>query len=266
MSVYEFTDYKAFIKARVQENTLIKAYQSKLAIAIGCQKSFLSQVLNSHVHLSLDHAAALCEFFSLTEDESAFLIDLVLLARSGSRQLQTFLKGRIKKAKQKRADPSERFIWPALSQTAGADVYYGSWYWAAIHIIVSIEKFNSASLIAEKLSLPLTTVESALRWLEEHKLIKKKTKGWQVTENQVYLQNTSPLTQSNHLMWRQKAGANIQSEDRAALHYSAIFALSESDFHKVKELIVEHVERLNQVILPSNSEELTCFTCDFFKL
>lgn len=266
MTIFEFDDYKDFLRYKIEENRGSRAYQSRLAEAIGCQKSFLSQVINSHVNFTPDHAIATCDFWGLATEESAYFVDLVLLARSGSRKLTAFLVARMKNARVKRADPSEKFLWPTLNGEREAETYYSAWYWAAIHIIVSIDQFESALAIATRLSLPVGIVESALAWLIKQKLIEKSPKGWRVTKKMVYLPNTSPMTEANHLGWRQRASANIQAQDRSALHYSAVFAVSLSDFDELKELTVEHIARLNKIVGPSSSEELVSFTCDLFKV
>jgi uncharacterized protein (TIGR02147 family) len=264
-SLFQFQDYKAYLRFKISENRLYKAYQSKLAEKMGCQRSFLSQVLNSHVQLTPDHASGLAEFWGLSQDETSFFTDLVLLARAAKPAWKEVIKSRMKRLKEKQETPTDRFEWPTLS-SKGEEVYYSSWYWSAVHIAVSISRFKSAVEIAEHLRIPQPTVEHALKWLEQQKLVRKTKLGWDVSETQIYLPKSSPMVEMHHFNWRQRALDNIQRQDRASLHYSAVFALSESDFHKLKENIVSFLESANEVIGPSRAEELVCFNCDFFKV
>jgi len=262
---FNFHDYKDFLKEKVAMNRGENAYQSRLAEAAGCQKSFLSQVLNSHVHVTPDHAAAMSGFLGLTEEEQIYFIDLVAMARCGSPSLREVLKKRMKQMKDARADPSQRIHWPELEFKV-QELYYSSWHWGAIHMLVSIPNFRTSSSIAERLGLPRAKVEKALEGLEAMKLIEKTKGGWKVTDNFTYLPNSSPMTGANHINWRQRAIANIQSMDDTALHYSAAFALSQDDFHELKEMIVEFIEQANNKISASPCEEAAVFSCDFFRL
>jgi uncharacterized protein (TIGR02147 family) len=265
ISPFNFSDYKDFLKAAIAGNKAERAFQTKLAEHGGIQKSFLSQVMNSHVHLLPDHAAAMSAFLALSEAEAAYFVDLVALARAGSSSLKAILKKRMSSLKAAQANPTERFKWPELEAKV-QEIYYSSWHWGAIHMLVSIPKYKSVAAIAERLGLPARVVEEALAGLEKMKLVSPAKGGWATTGNYTYLPNFSPMTSANHMNWRQRALENVQSMDETALHYSAAFTLSQADFFELKELIVEFIERMNQKISPSAPEEAAAFTCDFFCL
>lgn len=266
MTIFEFDNYKSFIKAKIAGNKTERAYQSKLAEAIGCQKSFFSQVLGGEPHLTPDHAAKLCRFWEFTTEESNYFLNLVLLNRAGSPELRSLLASQMRELKNRRQNLTEKIRWPTISERPGDDLYYTSWYWGAIHMLVSVPKYQTAESIARRLLLPVDTVEAALKWLSERGLIKKGKSGFEVARNLTYLPNTSPMIEMHHFNWRQRALGNIQRQDTSALHYSAAFALSVDDFNEIKEVIVNFIERLNQKIEPSPCEDVACFNCDLFKV
>jgi len=65
-NVFNHLDYKDFLKIQIEENHEAYGYKSRLAKAANCQKSFLSQVLNSHIHLTPEHAVGLCQFWKFS--------------------------------------------------------------------------------------------------------------------------------------------------------------------------------------------------------
>ena len=57
--IFVFEDYREYLKTKIEENKLIRGYQSKLATAAGCQRSILSQTVKGKMDLSRDQAAGL---------------------------------------------------------------------------------------------------------------------------------------------------------------------------------------------------------------
>jgi uncharacterized protein (TIGR02147 family) len=265
LSPIGYSDYKEYLKAMIAQNKAERAFQSKLAEAAQCQKSFLSQVLNTHVHLTVDHAASMSLALALSELEASYFVDLVLLARTSASALKKMIRARLKAAVDAQSLPSERFKWPSLSEK-NREIYYSSWHWATIHIMTAVPHLQTAEAIANHLKLPHSVVEETLKGLEKMNLIRAHESGWAPTDHLTYLPKSSPMTQANHLHWRQRALNDIQTMKTDSLHYSAVFAISVDDFEKVKEMIVNSIERINQKISLSPSEEVAAFTCDIFKV
>src|SRR5436309_16129314 len=86
--LFTYTSYKAYLIDRIEQNKDLRGYQSQLARAAGCQRSFLSQVLNGKFDLSREHAAELSRFWGLDPLETEYFIGLVDLARAGSGHLR----------------------------------------------------------------------------------------------------------------------------------------------------------------------------------
>lgn len=266
MRVYECDDYKAYLANKIEENKMVKGYRGFLAEAANCKKSFISQVLNSHVHFTPDHAASLAEFWRLTAAETTFFIDLVLYARAGAPALKKVIHERLQLTKTEQTELSTRLRWESISDTEIQQTFFSSWYWSAIHVIVAIQKYSSAQAIAARLGLPISLVEDAIEKLSQWKLIEKTKLGWKVTENKIHLPRASAMNEMNHLNWRHRALTSLQKQESSALHYSMVFALSLEDFEKLKELLLQFLEGAHGLIGPSPSEEIMGFTCDLFRV
>lgn len=266
MRVFDFDDYKTYLQARVEANKMTKGYRTALAAAADCKKSFISQVLLTHVHLTPDHAAGLSEFWRFSESEARFFLDLVLLARAGSPNLKRMIRARMKETQAKQTNLNERFKWEGISSLEIEQTYFSSWYWTAIYIATGMEGLSTASTISKRLNLPVSLVEKAIEKMVGWKLLKKKGKGWEVTEMKIHLPNSSTMTETNHSHWRQRALFNIQQQDPSALHYSLVFGVAKNDLEKLKEMVRQFLETAHKVIGPSSAEELACLTIDLFDI
>jgi transcriptional regulator with XRE-family HTH domain len=93
--LFEYREYKTLIRAFIRANHAVYGYQSKMAKAAGCQRSFLSQVLNGTVHLTPEHAVRIAGFWQLDAAGTDFFVTLVMLGRAGNEELRSYLSGRL---------------------------------------------------------------------------------------------------------------------------------------------------------------------------
>lgn len=77
MILYNYQDYKSYLRDRCAERSSARGFQSLLAKAAGCQAPFISQMLRSHVHITPDHACGLAEFLGLDEVETEYFLNLL---------------------------------------------------------------------------------------------------------------------------------------------------------------------------------------------
>ena len=266
MEVFDFTEYKLFIEAQIKANSALWGYRTQLAAAAGCQKSFLSQVMISHVHLTPYHAIGLSEFWALNEGETDYFLALLEHARAGSPRLRARLEARMRVLKRDRKDMSKRSQADEIEERAMETLYHSSWYWAAIHILVSIPEYRTLNAIAERLELPVNLVSESLQHLERMGLVENKKGVWTITAKNIHLGINSPMRETNHAQWRQRALIDVQKKDADSVHYSAVFTMSRADAKRLAELVNEMILKSRDIVGPSPEEELYCLTSDFFKL
>jgi uncharacterized protein (TIGR02147 family) len=267
MKVFQIKEYRDYIRRRIQENRAVRGYQGKLADAAGCQKSFLSQVLNSHVQLTPDHAAGLCRFWALTEDESDYFIGLVNLERAHSPHLKAALTRQLATLRQKQEDFARRFD-HAQALSGGEElVYYSSWHYSAIHIALGLPGCRTPRALSERLRLPLPQVLASLAALEGLGIVRKGTGDqWTVARNDLHLAKRSALTAVHHSNWRHKAITRLHERDEWDLNYTGVHSLSARDAERIKDLLREAIADARKIVGPSPEEELVALTCDFFRL
>jgi uncharacterized protein (TIGR02147 family) len=263
LSVFHAPDYRAFIRASAASVQPSRGIWAKLAVAAGCQPTYLSQAMKEKCHLTPDHALGIARYFKLSEDETDFFLLLLELERAGTPELQKYLRSKIEKVRREREDLSARLKKPTLEHLEKEAQYYSTWFWSAIHIITSIPDYQTPKAIGERLCLPIPFVEDTLQRLEAHGIVKRSGKNWVPATGDVHLPRSSPLVAVHHSNWRQRA---IMSSvlNQNGVHFTAVYSLSRTDFQHLKEKILELIEYSRAKIGPSQEEELACFTCDWF--
>lgn len=267
MEVFGFSDYREFVTHKIQTDHSGRGYQKKLALAAGCQSSYLSQVLSSQANLTVEQAIGLCSYWSFDEDETEFFITLVQHDRAGTVKLKEHLLTKMEAIRVKRRKLSTRF--QTTSQiTPGQELeYYSTWYLPVIHTMIAIPSFRYPRAIATQLNLELQTVENALVSLQKSGLAEKTDHGWINTARSIHLKSESPLNFAYHNNIRQMAGRAMQkSKPGENIHYSAVYSLSQSDFDKLKQQMINTLEESRKVVMDSKEETTAVFAMDFFRV
>jgi uncharacterized protein (TIGR02147 family) len=259
-------DYKEIIKIEIKAHVGQRGYHSNLARSANCQSSFLSQVLHGYVHLTPDQAVGISTFWRLNEAQEDYFLYSVHLARSATPVLKNYYKRKMQEIKQQQQDISSRVKGDRISEGKEELLYYSNWYWSAIHVIASIQKYKTAEGISQRLRLPLGLVESCLNSLNKMGFLKKVNGRWEVTQKNLHLPRESPLIGIHHVNWRQQSGVRAGQNDKSAFHYSVVHALSFEDYEKLKSMLLDFVEKTKKIVGPSTEEEIIYLGFDCFQL
>ena len=266
MSLFAMTDYRAFIREKINENGKVRGYQARLSEAAGVHGSYISRVINSHVHLTSDQGANLAEFWRLDSEETDYFLDLVLLERSTSSALKTRIQQRLAKVRRSRENLARRFSSSHAISSENRGVYYSAWYFSAVHILLTIPEFRTVSKIAARLLLSPDLVQQVLETLEKMGLTERSNTQWRTLQTDVHIAEQKMWARIHHSHWRQKSALKIQEMDPAAVHYSGVHTLSKADALKLKNEVIQFLERSRKIITPSPEEKLVFLGCDFFEI
>lgn len=178
MNIYEFSDYKEYLQAQVDENRHVRGYKSRLAEAAGCKNSFISQVLHGHVHLTLEHAVGLALFWQLSPCEREFFVELVNLARAGTPGLRNHVQARLQTLR----SAAKASVGPESGDSGrgrqGRDAYFSEWQHSAVHMLIAVPGFRRPEVISSRLGISLEQVSASLRLLEDLGLCRLEDSGW----------------------------------------------------------------------------------------
>ena len=262
-NIFLFNDYKKFVQTIIDENDFVYGYKSKLAQAAGCQKSFFSQVLNSHIQFTPEHAIGLCVFWKFSALEREYFLNLVQFQRSGSPELQKFHAQKLKELKKSHENLSKRYEQEPLPESV-AITYYSSWHYSAVHMLTMVPGFENISGIAKRLNLNPQLVKDILIKLKALDLVKFENNKWSPTKTLLHVPKESNIHSLYHHIWRAKAVEDSLKQDPNSIHYTSIYTLSKEDALKLKELVLEFIDRSRAIVEPSKEEDLVCFNMDYF--
>lgn len=266
-TVFDFKDYRAYLLSKLTPQEGLRSGQrSALAAAMSCQLAYLSKVLNSaQADLSLEQAEAACRFFALNKLETSYFIALVSEARAGTESLKEYWKDQARHLAQESHQLAPRIQFEQPLSDSEMSIYYSEWYYSAIHVCVSIDKFQKPEKIASYLNLPLETVIKTLNFLKSVNLVKKVGDHYHMSTRRIHLKKNSPHVSRHHLNWKLQAMHNVGSQDAMDVHYTSVVSIAESDFQKMRSLFMEMIEKARTTVASSEEQVLACYALDFFK-
>lgn len=145
--------------------------------------------------------------------------------------------------------------------------YYSQWYYACIHVLISIPLFQTIEAISQYLKLSRETVSEVLDFLEKCGLAKQHNPGFfEIGPQHIHLGQDSANIQKHHTNWRLKTLQSLDRLNKRDLHYSVVFTLSENDAQKIKGRLIEMIEETMEKVRNSPEEVLYCHTIDFFQI
>ncbi|WP_413287638.1 DUF4423 domain-containing protein [Bdellovibrio sp. HCB337] len=269
LNPFEFKSYKTYLR-KLLDQAENRGLMSRLSEAAGCQRPYLSKVLqsDSEVQLTPDHMYGICDYLGLSEAEGNFLKLLLEHERASSSKYRQSLEKRIAQAKSQHLNLKNQTGGKELLNT-GADpmaFYYSYWLYAALHIAVSIPGMQTVAKLASKFSLPESMIESHLMALENAGLVKKNRDKWSWQSGDIHLENESYWILPHHMNWRNQAVQNVALRLPDDTHYSVVQSISAADFEVLRHKMIEWIRQFQKVSSPSAPEELVCFNLDFFKI
>ncbi len=265
-SIYHYRDYKDFLKGLLKGKTVVRGFQAKLARAAGCHSAYLSQVMSGHIHLTSDHVAGIAAYLEMDDQAHDYFQTLLSREKCASTKLKKFYNTRLKVLAAMNDDVSARVKGQKIEKKEDTTFYYSTWYYSAIHVLLSIPGFDSSDKIASRLSLPKDLVDRALSKLEAIGIVKQLGTAWSVMERNLHLDKTSPLIPYHHLNWRLAAADRSLRSSDEDLRYSVVLAISAEDYKRLKTLFLEAIARSREIINPSPEEELFYFGLDLYKV
>jgi len=262
--LYTYTDYKKYLADVVKQNEGVRGYKSLLADAAGCQRSFMSQVLNSHIHLTPDHAVGLTAFWEFSGEATEFFLEMVHYGRAATGTLRAHLLKRLKSLADRQRDVMAHVEAPSLGEMEHQSIYYSHWNWSALHILVQVPGLRSERALADRLQLPVEMIRQTLTVLQTMGLVTRSKEGWIATQKNLHAPVGSIQSWLHHGSWRQKANENMRRASNEAIHFTGVWSLSREDRERIGDHMLKLIETSNKIIGPSQEEDVACLCLDWF--
>ena len=159
ISVFTYENYKDFLRGIIKTNG--KGAAARLAEFAGCQRSYLSDVLRTSIHLTPDHAYGIAEGLGLPRRQSEFFLTQLHHDRAFKNSYKERLGHQLAEM---RADEQritrkigeERSVQLVEKADKHGDLvhYYSMWQYEAVHIACAIVGLQTESAISKHLGLP----------------------------------------------------------------------------------------------------------------
>lgn len=265
MTVFRYNTYKDFLRAYIDANPQ-KGVISQVASLCGCDRTYLSQVLNGKAELTPDHLVQFSDSIGLSEEEAQYLMMVLLRDRSGSATSRKSLDTKIEKLKSKALAVSQIVKREKTKEISEAQrtQYYSTWQYGAIHILTSIPALQTAQAISDKMQLPQNTTIRLLKDLIEMGAVRKEKDRYIHAGGDVYLTRDNPQLHAHHLSWRMKAVERTMFPDE--IHYTNIYSISQKDVEKIRHQILQLIEEQRKIVRDSGTDVAGVFCLDFFTL
>lgn len=263
---FEFTTYKDFLHAQVDFHREDRGYKGRLAEAAGCNRSFISHVLTSHVELTPDHAAGLARLWRLDGDHYEYFLAMVMKDRAATPELKNFFLRKMKELRQRSEDLSKMVAAAEALSIEEERLYYSAWYWSAIHILLSVPGFQTPAAIAARLQLPEKLVRDAIQTMVRMGLVAQKKDVWLLTDKNVHTSRNALYTWMHHKNWRDRAVEDHSKKADQSFHYTGVHSLSRADYEGLKRELAKFLEKSHRTIADSKEETVCCLGIDFFEV
>lgn len=266
-TVFDFSDYKNYLRhIEVARKSFERGFRSKLARFVGCQSGYISHVLNGSAHFSLEQTLLIAKFLNMSASEQKFLLLLVEVARAGSLDLRNHFQTEIRLAREAHLNINARVGDSQTLTEKDQSIYYSSWHYLAVHVLVSLGSFNDAKSVSEALKIPEELVGKILLFLIQNNIVVEKKGKLKPGMTQVHLNRESPLIRQHHTNWRIAAIQSLANDTRTDIHYSTVSTLSHADAEKLRGEMVSLIEKYVATVAPSKEETMVGFNLDFYGL
>jgi uncharacterized protein (TIGR02147 family) len=268
MDIYHYENYKEFLNEKISELPKKgRGVKGKLALALRCQTSYVSQVLGGNADFSLEQCYEVTKFFHIHGDEKEYFLTLAQYNRAGNFELESYFKEKLEALKEKRLTLHKRLKKNKKLNLEDSAQYFSSWMYAAVHVLLTIEGKQDVESISQYLNLPKETIAQTLSFLEQKGLATQVDGKFIPGQTTLHLDKTSPFIRQHHINWRHQAIRSIDRHLDKNLHYSSVVSVSKKDAQIIKDESIKFITHIKSIVSESSTEEeLRGFNLDFFQL
>lgn len=264
--IFDFNDFRRFLRAYIALRPKRGFGESKkMASHLAVSSTFFSQVLSGLKQLSTEQANALSEYIGLSDLETEYFFYLVCLDRAGTLKLKKFCEKKISELKEESLKLSKRVEFKKSLSEEEKAVFYSNPLFAMISLYASTKE-NGVSLeeIEERFEISRSKSSEMLRFLVETGLCTENSGRYKMGTQSTHVGLGSPHLIKHHTNWRLRALQAAENLDEIELMYTVQVSLSEKDFEKLREEMVQFIKIFLETVYSSPAEELANLNIDWF--
>jgi len=265
MKIFEFDDYKALIRTHLRSLPSRGHGQIKrMAEHVGVHTTLMSQILSGDKDLSLEQAQKAAGFLALNELETDYFLTLVQIERAGTRDLKKYFLNKKDDFKKESLKISKRIQAQKSLSEQERSVFYSTWLFSAIHLFCSTQEGRSLQEIIERFQISAQQALEILRFLTESGLCDLQNSVYRATVLSTHVEKGSPHLLKHHSNWRIKAIQRSENLTDEELMFTGNISLSRQDFTKVREVLVQTIKQVSELVKDSPAEDIANLNLDLF--
>jgi len=262
-SIFEFKNYQSFLLYFFQ---IKRGNQARLAEFLECKSSFLTQVIDEKVEISMEQAMKIPNFLGMNKNEKMAFLLYVQKEKIKSLDEKRFFEDQINTLKIKNNTVKERLAGVGELDDHAKSKYYSSWIFGAVHILCAFSWINDVSDISHFLKIERTVANEALKFLLECGLCERKNNKLSIGKRQIHLDENSEYIFNHHINWRLKAIEKLNSGHHQILNFSSLIGISKKDAAAIKEILLKSISETNKVVQNSGEDAAFLINVDFMEL
>jgi plasmid maintenance system antidote protein VapI len=267
MRAYEFDNYKEFVMGRIRSMPKSgRGELGKLSVALKTPSTRLSAIFRGSAQLTLEQAMALSSHFGLDRLETEYVLCSVSLERSGTRELQSHYRHKMKEIRTQAQELVNRVTSEKVLTDQDRATFYSSWIYSAVHIATSHRDLKTLDALALRFNVPRDRMRMIVDFLISRGLCQETKQGIQMGTSRTHLEASSPLVQRSHSNWRLKAMDRHDRLGSNELAFTCQVSVTREDQAAIRRQLVELVESFYTRVEKSEPvETLACLNLDWIE-
>lgn len=268
MEIFEYSDYKSFVKSTIQSRPKAgRGQYRKMAEALGVTSVLISQIFSGPKDLTIEQAHDLTQFFGLSNLEKKYFLLLVQKERAGTHGLKQFIDQQLEEIlEQSLAVRSQFENIKELTEEQKA-TFYSSWIYSATRLMTAAEEPVEVETICQVLGQPREKIVEVIQFLLDSGLCKMEEGQVKIGPHQTHVGRDSKFLIQHLRNWRIKALEKIEDiNEQDELSYSGPMMLSERAAKEVRKNLLSFIRESTNSALHSEAETLYCLNLDWIKI
>lgn len=266
MSIYQYGSYVAYLKEVFPTSGPERGRRSALVKYLGCQTSFISQVLGGRAHLAMEHAIKVAEFLRLSAQETDYFITLVQKDRAGSKALRDYFEDQLDVKKKNAQTIRAQVMVEDVPSEYEQYIYYSSWIYAACHILCALPEYRDRNKLRSYLGIEASMFEQCIDFLKKASFIEEDESGLSIKRFRVHVDAKSPMIDKHHVNWRIKAIEQIEKRNPEDFHFSGIYGIARKDAKVIHDILLNQLKTIEDVVKDSKEDSPYILLLDFWNL
>ena len=265
--LFDYLDYRQYLELKLRSKELGRGAKARLAEYLGCQPSFISQVLKSKSSFSLEQAFKVNGFLKHNPLEKEYFMSLVDWDRAGTVELKQYYEVKHKELIEKSKLVENQMEYEQLSEK-DCIAYYNDFNHILIRNYIEIPGLNNEKSLQKKLNLSKREFDKALEFMLSKGLVKRNSRGELVQGHvRLHIKKDSPLATYVNLKARWQMISDYGKSPSDALNYMSYMTLPRSSFEDFKKrlraLIVDLNEHLHE---EEGSDMMAALVIDYVEM